>query len=204
MFLLHCSIYPVPDCLFRFDFGDNSTGSPYIQILSKTDPAKAIAQVASIRGKTMSTLPPEIDPTTLVGFLKAGGGTIPTGSDITPTATDVMNVPTSTGVDGDESRPADLKSKSKGTNFVSGSDAAYSFTVDNETVKKYGLIVICLLGANVLIGLILLVLGVLGCIRRGSSRKAATRTVDPHYIPVKSLDHDEAYAAPSYQKQYSQ
>jgi hypothetical protein len=154
----------------------------------------------------MSTLPPEIDPTTLVGLLKSGGGSTsptPTGSDIIPTATGVIDVPTSTGVTGDETRPTDLKSKSKGTSFVSGSDPAYSFTIDNETVKKYGLIVICLLGANVLIGLILLVFGVLGCIRRGSSRRAATRAVAPHYVPVKSLDHDEGYAAPSYQKQYS-
>ncbi|KIM38854.1 hypothetical protein M413DRAFT_447551 [Hebeloma cylindrosporum] len=184
-----------------FDFGDTpsggSTQEPFMQLLSQIDSAKAVAQVASIRGKTMSTLPPEMDPATLVGILMAGGGDNPT-----PTATDVIGAPTSTGVNGNETRPGDLTSK-KGTNLVSGSDGAFSYTIDDETVKKYGLIVICLLGANLLIGLILLVFGVLGCIRRGSSRAASTRTVAPHYVPVKSLDHDEAYTAPSYQKQYS-
>lgn len=149
----------------------------------------------------MSTLPPEIDPTTLVDFLKAGGDpTGPTSTDLTPTATDVIGVPTSTGTDGNETPPDNLKS---GKKLVSENNLTASFTVDGEMVKKYGLIVICLLGANVLIGLILLVLGVLGCIRRGSSRKAATRAVAPTYVPVKSLDEDEAYVAPSYQKQYS-
>jgi saccharopepsin len=151
----------------------------------------------------MSTLPPEIDPATLVGLLKGGGGpTGPTPTDITPTMTDVIGMPTATGIDGNETPPGDLKG-SKGKNLVSGSDLTASFTVDGEMVKKYGLIVICLLGANVLIGLILLVLGVLGCIRRGSSRKAAARAVAPTYAPVKNLDYDEAYVAPSYQKQYS-
>jgi len=184
----------------RFDFGDtvsgSSTADPYIQLLSEVDPVKANEQVTTIRGRTLSTLPPEIDPTTLVRILQGGGSSTVTG--LTPSATDVIP-PAATGVNGDESRPGD--SKSKGATFVS--DSGDSFTIDDGTIKKYGLIVICLLGANVLIGLILIVFGILGCIRRGSSRKAATRAVAPQYTPVKSLDYDEAYAAPSYQKQYS-
>jgi len=145
----------------------------------------------------MLTLPPEIDPATLVDILKAGSS--PTHP--TPTTTDIVGMPTSTSIDANETPPDDLKSGGK--KLVSESNPALSFTVDGEMVKKYGLAVICLLGANVLIGLILLVLGVLGCIRRGSSRKAAARDAAPTYAPVKSVDYDEAYVAPSYQKQYS-
>ena len=188
---------------FRFDFGDtisgSSTGDPYIQLLSEVDPAKAIEQVTTIRGNTLSTLPPEIDPVTLVDILQGGGSS--TVTDLTPSATDVIP-PAATGNNGDESRPGDLKSN-KGTSYVSDNDSGNSLIIDDGTIKKYGLIIICLLGANVLIGLILIVFGVLGCIRRGSSRKAATRAVAPQYAPVKSLDYDEAYAAPSYQKQHS-
>ncbi|KAJ2928587.1 hypothetical protein H1R20_g8506, partial [Candolleomyces eurysporus] len=57
-----------------FDFGDSdgtAAGQPYIQLLAKTDPAKATAQVAPIRSRTMAHLPPEIEPAKLVEMLSA-------------------------------------------------------------------------------------------------------------------------------------
>lgn len=182
----------------RYDFGDTlpdgTTGEPYMQLLSQVDSAKAIAQVTTIRGKTMSTLPPEIDATTLVDFLKSGN------IGPTPTTTDVIGGPTTAAAGGNK------LSKAGSLAANQTDDDIHNFTIDRETVKKYGLIVVCLLGANVLIGLVLVVFAVFGCVRRGSSRKtAATRTVSPHYAPVKNLDHDEVFDAPSYSaKSYSQ
>jgi saccharopepsin len=89
---------------FSFDFGDklfhNTTGKPYIQLLSEIDPAKAIAQVASIRGKAMSALPSEMDPTTLVGLLMGASSTDPTPACPSVTShcmtTDLIPMPTAT------------------------------------------------------------------------------------------------------------
>jgi saccharopepsin len=178
-----------------FDFGDTlpdgTTGEPYMQLLSEVDAAKAAAQVASIRGKTLATLPPEMDPATLIGLL-GGSATVPT-----PTASDVIGGPTTTD-----------STKSTSTSKANSLAAGHGNNVyDNDTVKHYGLIVIGLLGANLLIGLVLIAFAVVGCIRRGTSRKAASRNLD--YAPVKNVDLDHAfnapsYNAPNYQKGYSQ
>ncbi|KAJ2928438.1 hypothetical protein H1R20_g8656, partial [Candolleomyces eurysporus] len=66
-----------------FDFGDSdgtAAGQPYIQLLAKTDPAKATAQVALIRSRTMADLPPEIEPAKLVEMLSAEDPTIRPGN----------------------------------------------------------------------------------------------------------------------------
>ncbi|RXW21445.1 hypothetical protein EST38_g4402 [Candolleomyces aberdarensis] len=62
-----------------FDFGDSdgtAAGQPYMQLLAKTDPAKATAQVAPIRSRTMAELPPEIEPAKLVELMSAEDPTI--------------------------------------------------------------------------------------------------------------------------------
>jgi len=50
-------------------------------------------------------------------------------------------------------------------------------------MKKYALIIIGLLGANIVIGLVLLVFGVLGCVKR-RARVGARSGSNPQYIPV--------------------
>ena len=50
-------------------------------------------------------------------------------------------------------------------------------------LKKYALIIIGLLGANIVIGLVLLVLSVVGCVKR-SARVGGRGRSKPHYIPV--------------------
>ncbi|KAJ3505258.1 hypothetical protein NLJ89_g7513 [Agrocybe chaxingu] len=72
--------------------------------------------------------------------------------------------------------------------------------VDGETFKKYALAAILLLAANVVIGLVLIVLAVLGCMRRGAaSRKSSVRVVAPQYTPVKL--EEEGYSG-HYQQGY--
>ncbi|KAF8963536.1 aspartic peptidase domain-containing protein [Flammula alnicola] len=192
-----------------FDFGDTlangSTGDPYMQLLSKIDPAKAIAQVASIRGQTMASLPPELDPATLVALL-TGLSPDPTTTNgiVSPSATDSSTLPDSTSAAGDSSDSSSKGSgpSNAGNNLLSANDNG-GITVDESTVKHYGLIIVCLLSANVLLSLVLIVLGIMACVRRGSSRKNATRAGAPHYVPVKNAvdPQDEAYSG-GYQKTY--
>ena len=64
-----------------------------------------------------------------------------------------------------------------------------------SAVEKYAPAVIGLLAANLLIGLILLALAVLGCVRRGRSKS----TAKPTYVAVRSKDEDHldtAYLTP--------
>jgi len=133
--------------------------------LSTTDPKKAIQQVATIRQRTMAEFPPELPPTEVVRLLKPA----PTES---------------------------AASKSKGlAKTDSGSLAeGNSFGVSAEDVKKYGLIALCLLGLNVLIGLVLLVVVVLTWVRRGRSGRGARPITQ--YVPVK-FQEDESAAYPT-------
>ncbi|RXW21451.1 hypothetical protein EST38_g4404 [Candolleomyces aberdarensis] len=66
-----------------YDFGDpngTAAGQPYMQLLAQTEAADAMAQVASIRSRTMADLPPEIEPTRLLELLRAEGPTMSTAA----------------------------------------------------------------------------------------------------------------------------
>ncbi|KAJ2928437.1 hypothetical protein H1R20_g8657, partial [Candolleomyces eurysporus] len=66
-----------------YDFGDSNgtaAGQPYMQLLAQTEAADAMAQVASIRSRTMAGLPPEIEPARLLELLKAEGLTLATAT----------------------------------------------------------------------------------------------------------------------------
>jgi saccharopepsin len=184
-----------------FDFGDylrdGSTSDPYMQLLSTLDPATAISQVATIRGQTMANLPPELDPATFVGLLISNG----TGTDPTSAAASPNPTSSSDASEGLSSVDSDSTKTKSGVDLAIGDDQ--TVTIDGSLVKKYGLIIICLLGANVLIGVVLIVFGVLACVRRGSSRKNATRASAPVYVPVKSMEQDERYSDLP-QKRYSE
>jgi saccharopepsin len=43
-----------------------------MKLFAKTDPVKAASQVATIRGKTMAGMPPEIAPSTLIKLINGG------------------------------------------------------------------------------------------------------------------------------------
>ncbi|KAF5325311.1 hypothetical protein D9619_009569 [Psilocybe cf. subviscida] len=185
-----------------FDFGDSnpdgSTGEPYVRLLAQTDPLKAKQQVITIRSATMANMPPEIDPATLIGYLTGSSAAPSTPSSTTPDSPDSIAVAESGGSDS-AAVPAptgDHKAFSADIN-ANGVNIA----IDESTLKKYGLIAIALLGLNSIIGIVLIVLGVLGCVRRGSPKKSASGRNAPVYVPVKTHGHDE-YGG--YQKPYSQ
>jgi len=66
-----------------------------------------------------------------------------------------------------------------------------------SAVEKYAPAVLGLLGANLVIGLILVVLGVLSCMRRGVKGTSNLPSRTPHYVPVGLKDEeDTAYHMP--------
>ena len=148
-----------------------------MQLLSTTDPKKAIPQVATIRQRTMADLPPELSPTEVVRLLKPAA----TASDPTEPAA---------------SKAKGLAKTDSGS-LAEGNSLYTTFGIGAEDVKKYGLIALCLLGANVIIGLVLLVVAVLTWLRRGrSSRSARPRGLATQYVPVK-FQEDESAAYPT-------
>jgi len=140
-----------------------------MQLLSRLDAPKAVSQVDAIRVKTMASLPPEIAPATLVQLL--GGSSLSPGTNGDP----------ATG----SNKPNVHAASNSGDSLLDGDIG--------EIVKKYGLIAIILLALNVVVGLVLLVLAVLNCMRRGSRRRQVIPgTASTDYTAV-GLD-DEIYS----------
>ncbi|KAF8148451.1 aspartic peptidase domain-containing protein [Crassisporium funariophilum] len=193
-----------------YDFGDNlpdgTIGEPYMQLLSQIDPVKAVEQVTSIRGKTLASLPPLIDPATLVGLL--GGtssgtpATPPPVSTALPSLTDAP-IPNPTSTDSADSAEGGVsKVKSAiATNLSAVGNYVVSF--DESSLKGFGYVLIGLLGANFLIGVILIVLGIIAC-KRGSavgSRKSVSLAgtgsqAQGQYVPLKN--QESYYQTPAY------
>ena len=155
-----------------FDFGDSNgtaAGQPYIQLLAQTNVTSATAQVASIRNRTMTGLPQEIEPAKLVELLKAEDPTIRTATSPT-TPSNPCNC---------SSTPAPL--------FVTGLSKREASSTDEpqSSVDRYGPVIIGLLGVNAVIGVVLLALSVLNWRERRALARRPTRS-GPHYVPVKS------------------
>jgi saccharopepsin len=81
-------------------------------------------------------------------------------------------------------------------------DTSLTGYIDGETVKKYGLIAIVLLTANVVVGLVLLAFAVMNWVRRGSNKRGGplsmTGIASTQYVAV-GLE-DDIY--PPNQKRY--
>ncbi|GLB40049.1 putative peptidase A1 family protein [Lyophyllum shimeji] len=71
-------------------------------------------------------------------------------------------------------------------------------TEDDGTsdVARYAWIVIGLLAANLLVGLVLVALGVLSCVRRGTPKEGKPKAA--HYVPVRFKDEDAGPAVGGY------
>ncbi|KAF9530508.1 aspartic peptidase domain-containing protein [Crepidotus variabilis] len=164
-----------------YDFGDAKT-KPYIQLLNQITPDKAVAQVASIRGKTLATLPIEISPAELLQIISSDSNALPTSTD--------------TPIEPTGKSSANNKSKTS-TSELSTDGNGLNLNVDTEDLKKYGLIAIGLLCVNALIGVVLIVFAVLNCVRKGATRKSGPIMASSQYAPVK-LQDDYGHAPSSY------
>ena len=153
----------------RFDYGDydptnnGSSGNPFVQMLSVTDPATMWSEFQSERAATLAQLPPAVDPTVIVQY-EGGSNSAPPDSSTTP--------------DGDSLARLSGAVSTDGTSSPSGSDS---------WLDKYGTVVLGLLGANLLVGIVLLVVSLTMCVR-GMKGRSASR-----YTPVRFKDNVEDF-----------
>ena len=143
-----------------------------MQLLSTVDTKRAVSQVATIRQRTTAQLPPELPPAEAVRL---------------------KPLVTSTGLTGPATAASEHHKESiKAAISRSASEENLLYTVYGigaEDLKKYGLIALCLLGANLLIGLLLLIIVVFKWVRRSSARfgggKRGMARFPTLYAPVK-------------------
>ena len=167
--LIHLSTQ-VDRPLISYNFGNPSASddkgvTPIMQLLAQTDPKTAGSEAAAARKEALSKLNPELPP-----------------SQFLDTNTDVSKWPIASSTLEHPMLTFDQKANSKHDNNR------------DSVIEKYAPAVIGLLAANLVIGLVLVVLGLSGCLRRGG-KSAPTKT--PHYTPVKFKDEDDmAYHMP--------
>ncbi|PPR01701.1 hypothetical protein CVT26_013099, partial [Gymnopilus dilepis] len=177
-----------------FNFGDDLVNGPtsdsFIQLLPTLDHAKAITEVTTVRRQTLATFPPEIDPAKLVGMLSQADSEADAGATTTSPASDAY-APSPNHNTHTELTPTQIDVT------VPGGDGQTA-SQDGTVVDKYGPIIVALLAANLLVLLVLVILGILSYMRRGSSSKKNGRrgVLDskgaPVYAPVKGADAEEA------------
>ncbi|KAF8057037.1 aspartic peptidase domain-containing protein [Lyophyllum atratum] len=141
----------------------NEANIPFMQFLSQTDPAKAAAEHIAIRAKAVAAIGPELPPSELLALVGAAAAPH------------------------DEPRPAgsDAGANSKTNVNLAGGDKAEA---DASGFSHYAPIVIGLLAANLFVGLILIVLTVFACLRRGTPKEGKAKSA--MYVPVKFKDED--------------
>ncbi|KAF8062507.1 aspartic peptidase domain-containing protein [Lyophyllum atratum] len=141
----------------------NEANIPFLQFLSQTDPAKAAAEHIAIRAKAVAAIGPELPPSELLTLLGAAAAP---NKEPPPAASD-----------------ADASSKTN-VNLAGGDKAG----TDASGFSHYAPIVIGLLAANLFVGLILILLTVFACLRRGAPKEGKAKSA--MYVPVKFKDED--------------
>jgi hypothetical protein len=140
-----------------------------MRLLAQTNPAKAAAQVPTMRSKKMSNLPPEIDALTLHQMF---------GDEVDSTAGGAKSVVRASATD-----PSLPK-------VTGDSESAEGGQLTLATpVGGYGIAVIALLSANLIVTLIVAVIAILIYVRRGRSGPAppAMRSSKngSSYVPIQ-------------------
>ncbi|KAJ7473379.1 aspartic peptidase domain-containing protein [Mycena latifolia] len=180
-----------------FSFG-NDTTPPFVQLLSQTDPVEASADFAAVRAELLGRSPPELSPQDIINIFDgaAVATAAPTSDPVTMTpvadSTPVADPATPTAAT-DSSTPTAADSSTEETNLgisdALGDSAKFSANLaDNidtdSALAKYGPIIIGLLGANLVVLLVLVFLGVMSYVRAGR-RTGPTGALNPQYTPVK-------------------
>lgn len=154
----------------RFDYGDydptnnSSSGNPFVQMLSVTNPATMWSEFQNERAATLAQLPPTVDPAVIIQY-EGGSNSGPPNSSTSP--------------DGDSLARLSGAVSTDGTSSPSDSDSWLS---------KYGTIVLGLLGANLLVGIVLLAVSLTMCVRGMKGRSVGSR-----YTPVRFKDNVEDF-----------
>lgn len=128
-------------------------------MLSTTDTSKMWAEFHAERSADLSKLPPEVDPALIVEFDKAQAAAAP---------------------DPDMMQNFNVAGASENDNNNSGDRSA-----GDSWGEKYGMVALGLLGANLLVGVVLLGVTITMCVR-GMKGRASAR-----YAPVRFKDGDD-------------
>ncbi|TFK88605.1 acid protease [Polyporus arcularius HHB13444] len=149
-----------------FDYGDynptnHTTGTPFVQMVSTVDPHSAVDEFREGRAEQLAQLPPTIDPSV---FVKA---------PLSPSITGQANA-TSTDSVG-----------SGGARGALSEDNEDSDPYNGALGKKWGVVVLALLGANLLVGILIFAVTLTMCVRgvKGKGRDLGSR-----YTPVRFKD----------------
>ncbi len=150
----------------RFDYGDynptnHTTGTPFVQMVTTVDPHSAVDEFKDGRAEQLARLPPTIDPSV---FVKA---------PLSPSITGQANA-TSTDSVG-----------SGGVRGALSEDNEDNVPYNGALGKKWGVVVLALLGANLLVGILIFAVTLTMCVR---GVKGKGRDVGPRYTPVRFKD----------------
>ncbi|KAG6844199.1 hypothetical protein H0H87_008985 [Tephrocybe sp. NHM501043] len=157
-----------------YDFGDfdadGSTTAPYMQFLSQISRSTVISETLDIRTAAIAANGPELPPKDLLALLNSDSSSPSTGND--------------------------LASKGNKSKTTVGGDVDFSDGSDDDAssqIARWGPVVVGLLGANLVVGLVLLGLGVINCLRRGGKADPTTKNASQVavYTPLQNKDKDE-------------
>ncbi|PIL34121.1 hypothetical protein GSI_03832 [Ganoderma sinense ZZ0214-1] len=152
-----------------FDYGDydptnnSSSSNPFVQMLSTTNAATMFDEFAKERATTLAQLPPTVDPALIIQYESSSTSSSSSTSD------------------------DDALSKLSGAVSTDGTSSSSS-SANDSWLNKYGTIVLGLLGANLLVGIVLLAVSLTLCVRGMKGRSAGSR-----YTPVRFKDNVEDF-----------
>ncbi|OJT05040.1 Vacuolar aspartic protease [Trametes pubescens] len=160
--------------LLRFDYGDfnpmtNTSGTPFIQMVTTVDPHTAMDEFYQDRTTVLATLPPTIEPSQFIQY------PIATGSNST-----------SSSGSQDDAISGALSTDDDAGNTRSSSD------------KTSWIVAFVLLGANLLVGLALLVVTLTMCVRGTKGKSVGSRYVPVRFKEAESAEHDSEHTVPRY------
>ncbi|KAI0804711.1 aspartic peptidase domain-containing protein [Irpex lacteus] len=173
-----------------FNFGNLTNSSTpnlgsYVQLLSTTNTSQAWADFLKTRSRTLQALLP-------------GGGALSSATQVTSSAaslssssqssiTSMSTIPSTTqlpvgNAESTSSSVAVDESPSKALGALAEDTSNSDDPQLTSLVKKYGVTALGLLAANLIVGLILCIIGVMTCLR---GKRESRRTVNPTYAPVR-------------------
>ena len=161
----------------RFNYGDsNSTTSnssdssslPFVQLVSTTNSAEMFDEFQTERFAVLAKLPPTVEPAVVIQYEPGGGSS---------TAGPSSQTASSAGTSSTATQNADTFAKVAGAVSTDGTSSSDGWST------KYGKIVLGALGANLLIGIVLLAATLTMCVRGMKGRSGGSR-----YAPVRFKD----------------
>ncbi|KAA1469080.1 acid protease [Dentipellis sp. KUC8613] len=176
-----------------FNFGDRDVNGtlvsdPYVQLLALSIADDILDDYAKSRAQALSQLPPLATIDAIKAELANHKSDLPS-----ETSSDYASWPTSASASAGTPSSSGVSKDEKLSNALVDTDGSDAASQVLSKVDTFGPVVVGLLAGNVLIGLVLLVLGVCLCIRRGRTVGASPRGFNSAYVSVSKVDEDGTY-----------